>query len=65
MQFCNFIQVHLYQLLGDAESSTDGARLVGVRLISAARSGWEVFTITDGKLSLQVLHAPQQEQFPK
>ncbi|XP_072038425.1 bone morphogenetic protein 2-like [Amphiura filiformis] len=46
-RFQTHYQIHLYQLLGDADSSTDGARLVGVRLISAARSGWEVFTITD------------------
>ena len=51
-----YFQVHLYQLFGDADSTPAGARLIGVRLISAARSGWEVFSISEGKLSYMILY---------
>nr|ALH43072.1 Tgf-beta bone morphogenetic protein 0 [Paracentrotus lividus] len=41
----NYFQVHIYQLMSSDLSSLDGARLVGLRLMSSKGTGWEVFNI--------------------
>ncbi|XP_011674487.2 bone morphogenetic protein 4 [Strongylocentrotus purpuratus] len=43
----NYFQVHVYQLMSSDTSSLEGARLVGLRLMSAKGTGWEVFNIRD------------------
>ncbi|XP_054773261.2 bone morphogenetic protein 2-B-like [Lytechinus pictus] len=43
----NYFQVHVYQLKSSDTSSLEGAKLVGLRLMSAKGTGWEVFNIRD------------------
>ncbi|XP_071498668.1 bone morphogenetic protein 2-like [Diadema antillarum] len=43
----SFFQVHVYQLMSKDPSSLEGARLIGLRLMSARGTGWEVFSIRD------------------
>ncbi|XP_033124543.1 bone morphogenetic protein 2-B-like [Anneissia japonica] len=43
----HYFQVHLFKLTNDDPTSTEDAELIGMRLISTQRTGWEVFTITE------------------
>ncbi|XP_071953252.1 bone morphogenetic protein 2-like [Antedon mediterranea] len=43
----HYYQVHLYKVKTDNPLSVEGAELIGIRLISVQRTGWEVFAVTD------------------